>query len=377
MGDDHRKSDREVALIMTAVFEEAFAEKRVAVTGHTGFTGGWLCAWLNNIGADVFGLALAPGTTPNLHELLNSEKTVDSTIGDICDMDTVKAFLERSQPDILIHLAAQPIVSIGYDDPYGTFNTNVMGTLNVLEAARNTKSVKGAVCITTDKVYENKEWAWGYRESDPLGGKDPYSASKSACEMVIHTYQNALAPRANGMLISSARGGNIIGGGDWADNRIVPDFARAASTNGKLELRNPNATRPWQHVLALIHGYLMLGARLLEGDASIATAWNFGPTDNGEREVGDLVKTLRKHWPSIKLSFGEGSFNESRFLHLTSERARKELDWNPPLNFEETVKWTAEWYRSYYDDAERARSLTQSQLSDYRSRLLDMSTGSM
>lgn len=350
-------------------FERIYEGKRVAVTGHTGFTGGWLCEWLNQIGADVYALALSPNTTPSLFDVLGVQKTVSSTIGNICDRHIVDKFFETTRPDIVIHLAAQPIVSVGYSDPYDTFNTNVMGTLNVLEAARNTASVRAAVCVTTDKVYENKEWQWGYREADALGGKDPYSASKSACEMVIHTYQQALAPRANGMLISSARGGNIIGGGDWAENRIVPDFVRAASSGGNLELRNPTATRPWQHVLALVHGYLLLGSKLLDKDASMATSWNFGPTDSGEREVGDLVKTLQANWHGVDVSYGEGTFKESHYLHLTSERARKILGWVPPLDFEMTAKWTADWYKEFYASPDKAKNVTFDQLSTYREKI--------
>jgi len=323
----------------------------------------------NTIGANVYGLALPPQTSLNLYEILGVEDTVESWICDICDKGAVDKFFAEVQPNIFIHLAAQPIVSVGYDDPHRTFNTNAMGTLNVLEASRNTASVRGAVCITTDKVYENKEWAWGYRETDPLGGKDPYSASKFATEMVIHTYQESLAPRGNGMLITFARGGNIIGGGDWAENRIVPDFVRAASTGDTLELRNLNATRLWQRVIALVHGYLVLGSKLLQGETSVATARNFGPSDNGEREVGDLVKSLQDHWANADIRFGEGTYKESHFLNLSSEKARKTLDWHPPLDFDKTVKWTANWYRSFYKDLSSIKNVTQQQLNDYRSLL--------
>ena len=350
-------------------FEKAYCGKRVVVTGHTGFTGGWICTWLKSIGADVYGLALKPQTEPNMFNVLDIASLVNSHIGDICNLGVVSKFIDRAKPEIVFHLAAQPIVSVGYDDPHGTFNTNVMGTLNVLEAARQSDTVKAAVCITTDKVYDNKEWQWGYREEDPLGGKDPYSASKSACEMVIHTYQHALAPRSNSMLIASARGGNIIGGGDWAENRIVPDFVRAASNNEKLELRNPSATRPWQHVLALVHGYLLLGHQLLECNQTAVSAWNFGPTNQGEREVGELVKTLQNYWSDVDVGYTTGTFKESHYLHLTSERARKILGWNPPLDFEKTVEWTAKWYKNHFDDTSRALYLTLEQLQKYRASI--------
>ena len=244
-------------------FEQIYAGRRVAVTGHTGFTGGWLCSWLNIIGADVFGYSLPPPTDPSLYDALGLKDRLSSTIGDIRDSEGVNAFFQARSPEIVFHLAAQPIVSAGYDDPRGTFETNVIGTLNVLEAARQCRSTRAVVCITTDKVYKNKEWEWGYREIDALGGTDPYSASKSAAEMVVQTYQAALAPRTNGVLIAAARGGNIIGGGDWAENRVVPDFVRAALAGKPLVLRNPSATRPWQHVMALAHAYLVLGHRLI------------------------------------------------------------------------------------------------------------------
>ncbi|MCB1492325.1 MAG: CDP-glucose 4,6-dehydratase [Rhodobiaceae bacterium] len=349
-------------------FETCYSGRRVAVTGHTGFTGGWLCSWLNALGADVSGLSLDPPTDPNLFTALSLADKVDSHIGDIRDPGTVERYLAETKPEIVFHLAAQPIVSAGYDDPRGTFDTNVMGTLNVLEAARHQAETKAAVCITTDKVYRNNEWEWGYREVDPLGGTDPYSASKSACEMVVHTYQHALAPRGNGMLIAAARGGNIIGGGDWADNRIVPDFVRASIAGESLVLRNPDATRPWQHVLALVHGYMMVGSRLMDGDAEIADAWNFGPSGEGEKTVGTLVAALRESWPGVDLDFKTPDFKESHFLHLSSEKAHKRLGWEPGLDFDGTVRWTADWYREFHSGSD-AVALTDGQIEAYRARI--------
>lgn len=350
-------------------FERCYNGKKIAVTGHTGFTGGWLCLWLKSIGADVYGLSLEPATTPNLFNAIELGDQVHSRIGDICDVETTNAFFKDCQPDIVLHLAAQSIVSAGYEDPHRTFNTNVMGTLNVLEAARKCESTRAAVCVTTDKVYKEDAGSRAHCETDPLGGRDPYSASKSASEMVIHTYQHALNRLGNGMVIASARGGNIIGGGDWADNRIVPDFVRAVSKGETLTLRDPTATRPWQHVLALVHGYLMLGHRLLtEADTSI-DAWNFGPNDDGERSVGDLVDILGKRWSGVEVVKGEAGFGESHFLSLNSEKARSVLGWKPPLDFAKAVEWTAEWYSGYLEAPGNAHALATRQIEAYRSML--------
>ena len=350
-------------------FEHIYAGRRVAVTGHTGFTGGWLCSWLNMIGADVSGYSLPPPTNPSLYDALGLKNRLASTIGDIRDAERVNAFFAERSPEIVFHLAAQPIVSAGYDDPRGTFETNVIGTLNVLEAARHSGNTRAVVCVTTDKVYKNKEWEWGYREIDALGGTDPYSASKSAAEMVVQTYQAALAPRTNGVLIAAARGGNIIGGGDWAENRVVPDFVRAAEARKPLVLRNPSATRPWQHVMALAHAYLVLGDRLMKGESSFADAWNFGPLEDSDRSVGNLVQALQSRWPDVEVELGPKTFAESHYLHLSSEKARKRLEWTPPINFDRTMDLTVDWYRRHAagDDA---RLLTDLQIQHYRGGLV-------
>lgn len=352
--------------VSAADLERTYRDRSVLVTGHTGFTGGWLCSWLHALGARVHGLSLPPETTPNLFELINiNERLASSRMGDISDRESVTDAFAEARPEIVLHLAAQPIVSLGYDDPHGTFMTNVMGTLNVLEAARRAPETRAVVCVTTDKVYENREWHYGYRETDRLGGKDPYSASKVGTETVVSTYQRTLAARGNGVRIAAARGGNIIGGGDWARDRIVPDFVRAATGGHALSLRNPTATRPWQHVLALAHGYLALGQRLLEDEAAVG-AWNFGPDDGSNRSVGALVETLASHWPGVELRYNEGAFPEAHFLHLTSEKARAELDWCPPLNFERTVAMTADWYRAVSERSATARETTDRQIAQYR-----------
>lgn len=347
-------------------FEAHYAGTSVFVTGHTGFTGGWLTAWLSALGARTTGLALAPATEPALFEAAGIGERCASQIGDIRDVERVRAAMAAAQPQIVFHLAAQPLVSRSFDDPLETFAVNVVGTANVLEAARTVPSVKAVVCVTTDKVYRDEAWEWGYRESDRLGGKDPYSASKAAAEIVTGAYQSTLAGRANGVLIATARGGNIIGGGDWSDNRIVPDFARAHAHGGTLTLRNPDAVRPWQHVLALCHGYLMLGARLMSGEAQAAAAWNFGPRDDEARTVGDLVAALSQAWPGLAIETGEGGFPETRFLRVDSSKARAQLGWRPPIGFDETVRLTADWYKEYYANPQRAAGILAGQIDDYR-----------
>lgn len=346
--------------------ETALHGQRVLVTGHTGFTGGWLVTWLKLIGCRIAGLSLAPLTEPNLFTVANIADGIDSTIGDIRDLSAVVSTVRRHAPTVIFHLAAQPLVSQSFADPLGTFSTNAIGTAHVLEAARQAPSVKAVVCITTDKVYRDQDWLWGYREVDPLGGKDPYSASKACAELIAASYRATLAMRANGVLIANARGGNIIGGGDWSADRIVPDFVRAVTSGAPLSLRNPEAVRPWQHVMALVHGYLTLANRLLEGDASAADNWNFGPLDDDAKSVRTLVEHLAGAWTRPDIVYAEGHFPETRFLHLDSTKARTQLGWRPPLTFERTVQLTAEWYRGFSADPASAGQLTMQQIQQYR-----------
>ena len=347
-------------------FEAPLQGQRIFVTGHTGFTGGWLVSWLKAIGCEVAGLALAPGTEPSLFAAANIADGMASTIGDIRDFTTVRTAIERHRPSVIIHLAAQPLVSKSFDDPLQTFATNALGTAHVLEAARLTRGVKAVVCITTDKVYRDQDWVWGYREQDPLGGKDPYSASKACAELVAASYRATLAERGNGVLIANARGGNIVGGGDWSADRIVPDFVRAVTASLPLNLRNPGAVRPWQHVMALVHGYLVLAARLLGGDRTAADNWNFGPGDEAARTVGDLVEQLSAVWIRSEITYAAGSFPETRFLHLDSTKARTLLGWAPPLSFAVTVELTANWYREFAASPQAAAQITARQIEQYR-----------
>ena len=350
-------------------WESILSGRRVLVTGHTGFSGAWLCLWLQTIGCKVSGVSLAPNTSPSLYEQLNGDEIVDSCLQDINDAPKVYDIVSHIRPDCIIHLAAQSLVRASYADPVGTFATNVMGTAHILEAARSTPSVKTVLCITTDKVYKNNEWVWPYREADPLGGKDPYSASKSAAEMVIASYRDALNRHGNSFALASARGGNIIGGGDWAADRIVPDFVRAVTKNTELVLRNPEATRPWQHVLSLVHGYILLSARLLDNRELAEGGWNFGPSYNEAASVRTLVETLATHWKRPKIDYQKSEFQEARFLALDSTKARAELEWTPPWNFEDVACKTVRWYEQVQTGEHTAFEACKAQLDDYRATL--------
>jgi CDP-glucose 4,6-dehydratase len=350
-------------------FERALAGQRVLITGHTGFTGGWLTLWLRRIGADITGLALEPCSEPNLFTAARIGECLASRIGDIRDAQLVRAVIEEAQPAIVFHLAAQPLVSRSFADPLETFTTNVTGSANVLEAARHAPSVKAFVCVTTDKVYADEALQRGHQETDRLGGKDPYSASKACAEIVTASYRATLAARANGVLIATARGGNIIGGGDWSDDRIVPDFVRAATSGTPLILRNPAAVRPWQHVLALVHGYLLLAGRLAEGHVECADAWNFGPSEKDAVSVENLVEALGKAWVRPEIQKISATFPETQFLRLDSAKAQAELGWRTPLDFAAAVALTAEWYRDFIADPDSARGSMMRQIDDYRNQL--------
>jgi CDP-glucose 4,6-dehydratase len=350
-------------------FESALARQRVLVTGHTGFTGGWLALWLRAIGCEVTGLALPPDAEPNLFACARIGDRLNSIFGDIRDFATVKQAMEAARPAMVFHLAAQPLVSRGFADPLETFATNVIGTAHVLEAARLQPGVKAVVCVTTDKVYADHDRKKGHREDDELGGRDPYAASKAAAELVAACYRDTMAARGNKVLIATARGGNIIGGGDWSRDRIVPDFVRAVVSNAPLTLRNPDAVRPWQHVLALVHGYLVLASRLIEGHAVCAEAWNFGPRDGDAVPVQELVDRLGRTWRRPQINQAQGDFPETHFLHLDSTKARSRLGWHPALDFADAVMLTADWYGEFYARTSTAEELTVAQIKRYRQQL--------
>lgn len=355
---------------MVDKLKNSYAGIRAFVTGHTGFKGGWLCSWLKAEGADVSGLSLAPEAgRPNLFESANVSSGMDSTIGDIRDFSVVRNAIEASRPDIIFHLAAQPLVRRSYREPIETFASNVMGVAHVLEAARQSSSVRAVVCVTTDKVYHNNEWPWGYRETDQLGGKDPYSASKACAELVAASYIETLFPAAGPIKMATARGGNVVGGGDWSEDRLVPDIVRASEAGQPIILRNPGSIRPWQHVLELVHGYLCLGERLLAGDDEAVGAWNIGPEQSNEVTVETLVRAFLASWqdPNIKIDVQPSALKESNFLRLDISKMRQLLGWAPMLDFKTTMAWTADWYRNHRNGQDAA-GLVARQISEYRER---------
>lgn len=351
-------------------FEQAYRGRRVFLTGHTGFTGSWAALWLQSLGAEVMGYALAPTTQPSLYASLEPELTIASRIADINDARALDDAMRTFQPDFVLHLAAQPLVRLSYAEPVSTFATNVMGTIHVLEAIRNTPSVKAVVCVTTDKVYMNREWEWPYRENDPLGGKDPYSASKSAAEMAVASYVASFKTAAGAPFpVAVARGGNIIGGGDWSADRLVPDYVRAVEEGHTLTLRYPDATRPWQHVLALVQGYLMLMAAVAEDPKRFARAWNLGPHDTRSTSVREVVEWLASSWTAPSLDLMDNPLPEAQALALDSTLARDRLGWMPAWDTERVVLETGRWYRAYYEDPSQAARITREQLAQWRSEM--------
>jgi CDP-glucose 4,6-dehydratase len=351
-------------------FELGLRGARILVTGHTGFTGGWASLWLSRIGAEVHGLALPPATNPNLFTSAEiAQVCASSCFADIADLEQVRAVFRRVRPDLVLHLAAQPLVRRSYRFPVETYAANVLGTVNILEAAVGQSTTRGVVCITTDKVYANREADYAYRETDRLGGHDPYSASKACAEIAIESYRSSLASWERSMLIASARGGNIIGGGDWSEDRLVPDFARSAMRNNALVIRNPRAVRPWQHVLCLCHGYLMLLARMATGDSSVSDAWNFGPDRADCISVEDMLSRLAAHWSALRIDVVPSIQHEATLLMLDSRKARDELHWMPAWTLDQTLAATAGWYKAFYDDGAAAQRVTLDQIDAYRDRI--------
>jgi CDP-glucose 4,6-dehydratase len=324
--------------------------RRVLVTGHTGFKGSWLSLWLAELGAKVTGYALAPPTTPSLFEQANTASRMQSITADIKDAARVAAVTHEAAPEVIFHLAAQSLVRTSYAEPLDTFATNIMGTAHVLEAARHVSSVRAVVIVTTDKCYENREWAWGYREDDTLGGHDPYSSSKACAELVTSAYRRSFFNDGR-IGIASARAGNVIGGGDWAKDRIVPDIVRATLAGQPVVVRNPLSTRPWQHVLDVVGGYLVLAERLHDEPAAYSTAWNFGPSASDVRTVGELARVMCARWGDGARWTHEPTVqpHEARALTLDSTNARVKLGWAPRLDFESAIRWSVDWYRAARD----------------------------
>jgi CDP-glucose 4,6-dehydratase len=343
------------------LFADIYRGKRVLITGHTGFKGSWLSLWLSELGAEVSGIALPPETRPNHWDLLGLATNEHRL--DIRDPGAVKKAFLAIKPDIVFHLAAQPLVRRSYREPLETWSTNVLGTANVLEACRQTTSVRAIVTITTDKCYENREWSWGYRENDHLGGHDPYSASKAGSELVAASYRSAFFNSENAPLLATARAGNVIGGGDWSEDRLIPDLVRAMVQVRSLQIRSPLATRPWQHVLESLSGYLILGQRLLQAGTTYAEAWNFGPDPEGNRSVSEVLGKLKVHWSSLRWHITEEPQpHEATLLYLDSAKARSILHWKPIWNFEDALEKTAIWYRAWLEDG---KVTSREQLSSY------------
>lgn len=320
--------------------------KRVFLTGHTGFKGSWLSLWLQSMGAQVKGYALSPPTTPALFEEARVADGMDSEHGDIRDLDAITRSMTSFQPDILIHMAAQPLVRLSYREPVATYATNVMGTVHVLEAARKCKQLRCIVNITTDKCYENREWEWGYRENEPMGGHDPYSNSKGCAELVTSAYRNSFFNDEKGPALASARAGNVIGGGDWADDRLIPDILRAFEKSQPVIIRNPLATRPWQHVLEPLSGYLVLAQHLWQHGAGYAEGWNFGPRDEDAMPVEWILDHMVSSWgkgASWQLDTNPQP-HEARYLKLDISKARARLHWSPTWGLNETLERIIRWH---------------------------------
>lgn len=355
------------------MYRGAFEGKTVWISGHTGFKGAWLAEWLVGLGAVVRGFALPPPTTPSLFAQLGLAERMHSENGDVRDLPAVVASIRAAQPDYVFHLAAQPLVRESYVTPVETYATNVQGTVHVLEALRRLDRPCAAVLVTTDKCYENREWYYGYREEDPLGGHDPYSSSKAAAEIAIQSYRRSFFQKKP-VRIASARAGNVIGGGDWAADRIVPDCIRHLQQGRPITLRNPDATRPWQHVLEPISGYLWLaavlagyGQEMMNGHQP-CTAYNFGPGPEANRPVVDLVKELLQHWPGAWTDARDpNAVHEAGLLQLCADKARNELKWSPVWRFEEAVAKTALWYKAVHEAGHpsRAGDLTREQIASY------------
>jgi len=340
--------------------------KRVVVTGHTGFKGGWLCAWLEHLGAQTFGLSLPPDTEPSLSTLIRIEQRVETIHADIRDAPSVRVAITRFSPEIVLHLAAQSLVRRSYREPAETFATNVMGTVNLLEAVRKTPSVRAVVVVTSDKCYENNESRRPYRETDALGGAEPYSASKACTELATAAWRESYFSHDRGVALASARAGNVIGGGDWAPDRLIPDCIAALVASRPIEIRNPHATRPWQHVLDPLNGYLILAERLFKDGAAFARAWNFGPAAEDLCSVSQIVEAISARWgvPVRWIASDTPPVHEAGHLAIDASLARAHLGWAPHLTLDQALSWTTEWYRRYHN-GEQADVLVGAQIERY------------
>lgn len=354
------------------MFTDEYKGKKVLVTGSTGFKGSWLITYLSYLGAEVLGYSLDINTNPSLFEIINENK-VNTIIGDIRDEVSLTKAVSDFKPDIVFHLAAQPLVRDSYINPKETYETNVIGTLNLYEAVRKCDSTKAIVTITTDKCYENKEWVYGYRECDPMGGFDPYSSSKGCCELLSSSYRRSFFEK-EGKLLATVRAGNVIGGGDWAKDRLIPDFVKAVSKDETVIIRSPRATRPWQHVLEPLTGYLMVGAELLNGNKEMASGWNFGPND--VLDVQNVLEQAIKVWGRGSYEIAEDAeYHEAHSLKLDISKAKAILKWEPKYDVYTAIEKTIEWYKCFYDGDTDMKLYTERQIEDYISMLKDEKVG--
>lgn len=357
-------------MVKETLFGDFYKGRKVFVTGHTGFKGSWLSILLHRLGADVYGYALKPNTTPSLYELAKVEQIVNSTIGDIRDYDLLLKTLREVQPEVIIHMAAQPLVRESYRNPRETYEINVMGTVNLFDAVRQLACVKAILNVTTDKCYDNKEWHWGYRENEPLGGYDPYSNSKGCSELVTTSFRssffNAKEYPKHGVALASARAGNVIGGGDWAEDRLIPDFIRAIMHGDKVKIRSPYAIRPWQHVLEPLTGYLTLCEKLYNYGSAFAEGWNFGPDDNDAKNVEWITNRICEMWnngASYELDTTPQP-HEANYLKLDCSKAKAMLGWYPRWNIETTLQMIVDWNKAYLQNADM-RGICFNQIDEY------------
>ncbi|MBQ6516984.1 CDP-glucose 4,6-dehydratase [bacterium] len=353
------------------MYDNSYKNKRVLVTGHTGFKGSWLVLWLKKLGAEVCGYALEPYTNPSMYEALNINTIIDKSVtGNILNSDNLEKTFSDFKPDIVFHLAAQPLVRLSYSQPKLTYETNVLGALNVLEAARKTKSVKAFVNVTTDKCYENKEIKKGYKEDDPMGGYDMYSSSKACVEIMSSSYRRCFLQNEDSFAMATARAGNVIGGGDWAEDRLIPDCIRSITSGKDIEIRCPNSVRPWQHVLEPLSGYLLLGQKLLVSGKEYADCFNFGPDEKSILTVSDIVrKVCAFYGKGNVITVDKSELHESGILMLSVEKANKVLGWRPTLSVEEAVKNTVDWYKMFYEHKSDLSDFTISQIDMYEQKI--------
>lgn len=352
-----------------ADFGGVFKGRRVLLTGHTGFKGGWLAIWLKRLGAEVIGVALPPETDPSFFDMVRLDGHIDHRIGDIRAQENFDAAVDGVDADLVIHMAAQALVRRSYDSPVDTYLTNVVGSAVVLEAARRMPSLRAAIVVTSDKCYENNEWVWPYRENEPMGGSDPYSSSKGCTELVTSAYRRSFFSAEGGPYLASVRAGNVFGGGDWSVDRLVPDIIKAAVAGEPVVIRNPASIRPWQHVLEPLSGYLTLAAKLLQGEGRHADGWNFGPDDEAVVDVGVLSRLIRDAWgagaPDLHLGEAVKGPHEAKILKLDSAKAKAELDWRPRLSVAQAVGMTVEWYKACLSAPAEMFDLSNAQIDQY------------